>query len=432
MAALKGFKPFQVGRTAFNLLSTQNVASCTVSSKRMLNLQEYQSKSLMKDYNVNVQKFHIVDKPDDALNAANDLLNTCAKELVIKAMILAGGRGKGSFDSGLKGGVHLTKDPTKVPDLCKNMIGYRLTTKQTPPGGVKVNKVMIAEALDISRETYFAILMDREYNGPVMVGSPAGGMDIEEVAEKTPQLIFKDAIDINKGMSDEQAMNMAKNLQFTDDKQRIAADEIKKLYELFLDVDATQVEINPLGETLSGDVVCFDAKVNFDDNAEFRQKKVFAMEDHSESDPREVAASQSGLSYISMDGNIACLVNGAGLAMATMDMIQHCGGKPANFLDLGGGVQEDQVFKAFEIIKSVPQVEAILVNIFGGIVNCVTIANGLVKAFRELDIKVPLVVRLEGSNVKEAREILAKCGLPITTSEGFADAAQKVVQSIQN
>jgi len=428
MSALKFFQHLQVGK---NVLKLNETATFAVSAKRMLNLQEYQSKSLMKDYDVNVQQFHIVDKPSDALNAATHLMETCAKELVIKAMILAGGRGKGTFDSGLKGGVHLTKDPSKVPELCESMIGYRLKTKQTPPEGVKVSKVMVAEALNIERETYFAILMDREHNGPVMVGSPAGGMDIEDVAEKTPELIFKDAIDINTGMSDEQAMKMATNLQFEGVKQRNAADQIKKLYKLFLDVDATQVEINPLGETDTGDVVCFDAKVNFDDNAEFRQKKIFAMEDHAESDPKEVEASQSGLSYISMDGNIACLVNGAGLAMATMDMIQHCGGKPANFLDLGGGVNEDQVFKAFQIIKSVEQVDAILVNIFGGIVNCVTIANGIVKAGRELDLKVPLVVRLEGSNVKEAKEIIANCGLPITAADGFEDAAKKVVKSIE-
>jgi len=428
MSALKFFQHLQIGK---NVLKLNETATFAVSAKRMLNLQEYQSKSLMKDYDVNVQQFHIVDKPSDALNAATNLMETCAKELVIKAMILAGGRGKGTFDSGLKGGVHLTKDPSKVPELCESMIGYRLKTKQTPPEGVKVNKVMVAEALNIERETYFAILMDREHNGPVMVGSPAGGMDIEDVAEKTPELIFKDAIDINTGMSDEQAMKMATNLQFEGEKQRNAADQIKKLYKLFLDVDATQVEINPLGETDTGDVVCFDAKVNFDDNAEFRQKKIFAMEDHAESDPKEVEASQSGLSYISMDGNIACLVNGAGLAMATMDMIQHCGGKPANFLDLGGGVNEDQVFKAFQIIKSVEQVDAILVNIFGGIVNCVTIANGIVKAGRELDLKVPLVVRLEGSNVKEAKEIIANCGLPITAADGFEDAAKKVVKSIE-
>jgi len=429
MSALKGIKPFQFGKNMISLLNTQN-SLCGVTSKRLLNLQEYQSKGLMKDYCVNVQKFHIVDNYQESLVAANSLLNDCAKELVIKAMILAGGRGKGHFDSGLKGGVHLTKDANKVPDLCKGMLGHRLVTKQTPPDGVKVNKVMIAQALDITRETYFAILMDREHNGPVMVGSPAGGMDIEEVAEKTPELIFKQAIDINSGMTDEQALQMAANLQFSGDKQKEAADQIKKLYQLFLDVDATQVEINPFGETNEGEVICFDAKMNFDDNAEFRQKKIFEMEDDSESDPTEVEASKSGLSYISMDGNIACLVNGAGLAMATMDMIQHCGGKPANFLDLGGGVQEDQVFKAFEIIKTVDQVEAILVNIFGGIVNCVTIANGIVKAGRELDIKVPLVVRLEGSNVNEAKKILENSGLPITSASGFGDAAQKVVKSI--
>ncbi|CAK8689402.1 unnamed protein product [Clavelina lepadiformis] len=403
-----------------------------ITCKRWLNLQEYQSKKLMEDYSVNVQRFHLVDSAPAAESAAQDLLNTNAKELVIKAMILAGGRGKGHFTSGLKGGVHLTKDPKKVLELCKEMIGYNLITKQTPPAGVQVKNVMVAEALDIARETYFAILMDRAHNGPVMVGSPAGGMDIEEVAEKTPHLIFKDAIDINKGIYDLQAAKMAENLGFVGEKAQKAAEQIKKLYELFIKVDATQVEINPFGETPDGDVVCFDAKVNFDDNAEFRQKDIFALEDKSESDPKEVDATNSGLSYISMDGNIACLVNGAGLAMATMDIIQHCGGSPANFLDLGGGVQEHQVYHAFKIVMSDEKVKAILVNIFGGIVDCKIIANGIVKAGRELNINVPLVVRLEGMNVNEAKKILEESKLPITSAEDFGDAAKKAVASVSS
>ncbi|KAL6464372.1 hypothetical protein MHYP_G00266890 [Metynnis hypsauchen] len=367
------------------------------SPRRWLNLQEYQSKKLMQDSGVAVQRFFVADTAPEALEAARRLN---AKEIVLKAQILAGGRGKGVFDSGLKGGVHLTTDPAVVGELAGKMLGYNLTTKQTPKDGVKVKTVMVAEALDISRETYFAILMDRACNGPVMVGSPQGGMDIEEVAARTPELIFK------------------------------AADQIKKLYDLFLKVDATQVEVNPLGETPQGQVVCFDAKINFDDNAEFRQKAVFAMDDTAESDPIETEAAKYDLKYIGMDGNIACFVNGAGLAMATCDIIDLHGGKPANFLDLGGGVKENQVYAAFKLLTADPKVEAILVNIFGGIVNCAIIANGITKACRELELKVPLVVRLEGTNVHEAKRILSESGLPITAASDLDDAARKAVAAI--
>ncbi|XP_026977149.1 succinate--CoA ligase [GDP-forming] subunit beta, mitochondrial isoform X3 [Sagmatias obliquidens] len=334
-----------------------------LTPRRWLNLHEYQSKKLMSDNGVKVQRFFVADTDNEALEAAKRLN---AKEIVLKAQILAGGRGKGVFSSGLKGGVHLTRDPKVVGQLAKQMIGYNLATKQTPKEGVKVNKVMVAEALDISRETYLAILMDQSCNGPVLVGSPQGGVDIEEVAASNPELIFK------------------------------AADQIKKLYNLFLKIDATQVEVNPFGETPEGQVVCFDAKINFDDNAEFRQKDIFAMDDKSENEPIENEAAKYDLKYIGLDGNIACFVNGAGLAMATCDIIFLNGGKPANFLDLGGGVKESQVYQAFKLLTADPKVEAILVNIFGGIVNCAIIANGITRACRELELKVPLVVRLEG------------------------------------
>uniref|UniRef100_A0AAX7TWW1 Succinate--CoA ligase [GDP-forming] subunit beta, mitochondrial n=1 Tax=Astatotilapia calliptera TaxID=8154 RepID=A0AAX7TWW1_ASTCA len=374
-------------------------AKCTwLSPRRWLNLQEYQSKKLMQESGVAVQRFYVADTASEALEAAKRLN---AKEIVLKAQILAGGRGKGVFDSGLKGGVHLTKDPAVVGELANKMLGFNLTTKQTPKEGVKVKTVMVAEALDITRETYFAILMDRSFNGPVMVGSPQGGMDIEEVAASTPELIFK------------------------------AADQIKRLYDLFLKVDATQVEVNPLGETPEGQVVCFDAKINFDDNAEFRQKNVFAMDDMTEADPTEMAAAKWDLKYIGLDGNIACFVNGAGLAMATCDIIDLHGGKPANFLDLGGGVKEKQVYEAFKLLTADPKVEAILVNIFGGIVNCAIIANGITKACRELELKVPLVVRLEGTNVHEAKRILTESGLPILAADDLDDAAKKAVAAIK-
>ncbi|XP_056887278.1 succinyl-CoA ligase [GDP-forming] subunit beta, mitochondrial [Takifugu flavidus] len=402
-----------------------------LTPRRWLNLQEYQSKKLMQDSGVAVQRFYVANTASDALDAAKRLN---ANEIVLKAQILAGGRGKGVFDSGLKGGVHLTKDPAVVGDLASKMLGFNLRTKQTSEEGVKVKTVMVAEALDISRETYFAILMDRSYNGPVMVGSPQGGVDIEEVAASNPELIFKEVIDIFEGVRDDQALRMAANLGFKGALQRQAADQIKRLYDLFLKVDATQVEVNPFGETPEGQVVCFDAKINFDDNAEFRQKDVFAMDDMSESDPIETEAAKWGLKYIGMDGNIACfdvLLRAGGLAMATCDIIDLHGGKPANFLDLGGGVQERQVYEAFKLLSADSKVEAILVNIFGGIVNCAIIANGITKACRELELKVPLVVRLEGTNVHEAKRILTESGLPITAAENLDDAAVKAVAAIK-
>uniref|UniRef100_A0A9J7ZZ57 Succinate--CoA ligase [GDP-forming] subunit beta, mitochondrial n=1 Tax=Cyprinus carpio carpio TaxID=630221 RepID=A0A9J7ZZ57_CYPCA len=400
-----------------------------VSPRRWLNLQEYQSKKLMQDSGVTVQRFFVADTASEALEAAKRLK---AKEIVLKAQILAGGRGKGVFDSGLKGGVHLTKEPAAVGELAGKMLGFNLTTKQTPKEGVKVKTVMVAEALDISRETYFAILMDRSCNGPVMVGSPQGGVDIEEVAATTPELIFKEVIDIFEGVRDDQALRMAANLGFKGPSQSSAASVQREFLWVIssLKVDATQVEVNPLGETPEGQVVCFDAKINFDDNAEFRQKAVFAMDDTTESDPLETEAAKYDLKYIGLDGNIACFVNGAGLAMATCDIIDLHGGKPANFLDLGGGVKENQVYVAFKLLTADPKVEAILVNIFGGIVNCAIIANGITKACRELELKVPLVVRLEGTNVQEAKRILSESGLPITSASDLDDAAKKAVAAI--
>uniref|UniRef100_A0A8C8YUW8 Succinate--CoA ligase [ADP-forming] subunit beta, mitochondrial n=1 Tax=Prolemur simus TaxID=1328070 RepID=A0A8C8YUW8_PROSS len=385
-----------------------------LTSRRWLNLQEYQSKKLMSDNGVRVQRFFVADTADEALEAAKRLN---AKEIVLKAQILAGGRGKGVFNSGLKGGVHLTKDPNVVGQLAKQMIGYNLATKQTPKEGVKVNKVMVAEALDISRETYLAILMDRSCNGPVLVGSPQGGVDIEEVAASNPELIFKEQIDIFEGIKDSQAQRMAENLGFLGPLKN--QDLIYRSQEIFRYV--------PFLLYL---VVCFDAKINFDDNAEFRQKDIFAMDDKSENEPIENEAARYDLKYIGLDGNIACFVNGAGLAMATCDIIFLNGGKPANFLDLGGGVKEAQVYQAFKLLTADPKVEAILVNIFGGIVNCAIIANGITKACRELELKVPLVVRLEGTNVQEAQNILNNSGLPITSAVDLEDAAKKAVASV--
>lgn len=354
----------------------------------------------------------------------------------MKAQVFAGGRGKGIFSNGFKGGVQLSTDPADIGAMADKMIGFNLKTKQTPNGfdgpGVPVNHLMVAEALDIERETYFAILMDREHNGPVMVGSPDGGVDIEEVAASNPDSIHSIPVDIVEGITDAQAQEMADHLKFTGDQKEQAVTQIKQLYNLFIKVDSTQVEINPFAVTPEGQVVCFDAKIGFDDNAAFRQKDIFAIADTSEEDEREVAAGKLGLNYIGMDGNIGCLVNGAGLAMSTMDIIKLYGGDPANFLDCGGGVTPEGVTAAFKIISSDPKVEAILVNIFGGIVNCATVANGIVFACKEIGLTLPLVVRLEGTNVEEGKQILLDSGLPIINADDLDDAAQKAVATLSN
>uniref|UniRef100_A0A2P2I166 Succinate--CoA ligase [GDP-forming] subunit beta, mitochondrial n=1 Tax=Hirondellea gigas TaxID=1518452 RepID=A0A2P2I166_9CRUS len=395
---------------------------------RKLNLLEYQSKVLLEKHGVTVQKFRILDSAATALEASKSL---GAKEYVIKAQILAGGRGKGTFDNGFKGGVHLTKDPNAVGPLVEQMVGHKLITKQTPADGILVRKVMVAESVDILRETYLCILMDREYNGPLILASPDGGVDIEEVAEKTPERLLKLPVDIMQGLTRDMALQVAEFLNFKGELKEKCANEVEGVWKMFLGVDATQIEINPLIETHQGAVVAVDAKIQFDDNAIFRQKEIFESEDTSECDPRELDAAQHNLTFIGMDGNIGCLVNGAGLAMATMDIIQLHGGTPANFLDLGGGVNEEGVYQAFRILTGDKAVRGILVNVFGGIVDCATVANGIVNAFKNINLKVPLTVRLEGNNVKEAMRILAESGLPIQIAADFEDAAAKAVAAIQ-
>uniref|UniRef100_A0A7E5A218 Succinate--CoA ligase [GDP-forming] subunit beta, mitochondrial n=1 Tax=Panagrellus redivivus TaxID=6233 RepID=A0A7E5A218_PANRE len=404
--------------------------SKTVGSVRWLNLQEYQSKTILDKRGCTVQRFFVAESVTDA---EKELKEFRPEEYVVKAQILAGGRGKGRFIGGPPnlGGVFITKNQDDVITSIHQMLGKNLVTKQTDKAGVLVNKVMVAESIPIKRETYVAILMDREYNGPVIIASPAGGMDIEEIAEKSPDLILKEPIDIATGITSAQTLKIAKFLDFKGDLAEIAAQQIERLYKLFIDVDATQVEINPLAETDDGKVYSVDAKLNFDDSAAYRQKDIFALDNHEGEDVREVEAKKFHLNYIGMDGNIACLVNGAGLAMATMDIIKHFGGSPANFLDVGGAVTEEQVFHAFRIISSDPNVKGILVNIFGGIVNCATIANGIVKACERIQLKVPLIVRLEGTNVDEAKKVLADSGLPIISADNLEHAAQKAVSTIE-
>jgi len=362
---------------------------------------------LMDKFNVNCQKWQLATTPEEAEIGAQKLN---AKELVVKAQIHAGGRGKGKFSNGFKGGVHLCKTPKEAKELTAKMLGNKLVTKQTHGDGVLVNKVMIAESLTFKKEYYFAILYDRTMQGPVIVASTQGGMDIEEVAEKTPELIFKEAVDIRTGIKAAQTKRLAEKLGFKNVKE--AQQQMANLYELFLKTDATQVEINPFVETEDGKVYCVDAKINFDDNASFRQKEIFDNADTSEDDPREVAATKFNLNYIGMDGNIGCMVNGAGLAMATMDIIKLYGGSPANFLDVGGGANAKQITEAFKIISSDPQVKGILVNIFGGIMKCDIIANGVVEALKSVSVKQPIVVRLAGTNVELGKKNITGKWIP--------------------
>uniref|UniRef100_A0A0K0E8F0 Succinate--CoA ligase [GDP-forming] subunit beta, mitochondrial n=1 Tax=Strongyloides stercoralis TaxID=6248 RepID=A0A0K0E8F0_STRER len=414
-----------------NIIKSASFINSTskIYQKRCLNLQEYQSKTLLEKFNCSIQKFVVADSKADV---EEKLKNFCPKEYVVKAQILAGGRGKGRLKEGPNGlsGIYISQEKDKVVDAANNMINKHLITKQTSKDGVKIKKVMICESINIIRETYLAILIDRDSNGPVIVASPAGGVDIEEVAEKSPELIFKEVIDIDKGISDEKALRIASKLEFKDNLKMKAAEEIKNLYKLFINVDATQIEINPFVETDDTRVVNVDAKFNFDDNAAFRQKEIFTLENHEDKDEREIEAEKFNLNYIGMDGNIACLVNGAGLAMATMDIIELNGGKAANFLDVGGTVNEQQVYEALRIISSDPKVKAILVNIFGGIVNCETISQGLISAFSKISLKVPLIVRLEGTNVDSAKKLLSESGLNIITAENLDDAAKKAVSSL--
>jgi len=400
---------------------------------RYLNLHEYQSKGLMETYGIRVQKGKVAATADEAAKVSQQLLDDKAAELVIKAQIHAGGRGKGTFASGFKGGVKLAKTPGEIKNFASKFLGDRLITAQTGPEGQLCQKVLVHESINFQRELYFAIVMDRKHQGPVVVASTSGGMDIEEVAHKTPDKIFTVPIAINSDAKKvEQIMgSVSKYLGFTGSQATDATDQMQRLYNLFLGEDATQVEINPFVVAGNGKVYCVDAKINFDDNASFRHESLFAQRDFSMEDPREVAASKFNLNYIGLDGNIGCMVNGAGLAMATMDIIKLHGGSPANFLDVGGGANEKQVEEAFKILTSDPKVKALLVNIFGGIMKCDTIANGIVAAAKSVGLKIPLVVRLEGTNVELGNKILANSGLPIITARDLDQAALQAVKALK-
>ena len=365
--------------------------------------------------------------PRDAEIAAQEL---GTEKIVIKAQIHAGGRGKGTFTNGFKGGVHACSTPEEIRNMAAKMLGQTLVTHQTGPAGRLVNKVYVVEAAEIAKELYLAILLDRAASAPVVIASTQGGMDIEAVAAQTPEKIFREPVHPLLGLQAYQARKLAAALGLHGTQAAQAAKLILALYKLFISCDCSLVEVNPLVVTKGGDVLALDAKFNFDDNALYRHPEIVALRDFTEEDPREVEASKYCLSYIGLDGNIACLVNGAGLAMATMDIIKHYGGEPANFLDVGGSASKEQVAAAFKIILTDKNVKGILVNIFGGIMRCDIIAEGILAAMQEMQLSVPLVVRLEGSNVELGKKIIKDSGLAVISADSLADGAEKIVAAV--
>ena len=392
-----------------------------------MNIHEYQAKELFEKFGVPSPRGAVAGTTEEAKAAA---VAIGGENLVIKAQVHAGGRGKGTFKNGFQGGVHLVESPELAAEYAEKMIGQTLVTKQTGDEGKLVSKVMIAEAVDIARELYLAILMDRETCRPVIVASTEGGMDIEEVAESTPDKIVRQFIHPLAGLQAYEVRKLSKALELSGEQAKQFGKLIKNLYTLFIKSDCSMVEINPLVVTPDGQVLALDAKFGFDDNALYRHPDIVAYRDTDEEDPREVEASKFDLNYIGLDGNIACLVNGAGLAMATMDIIKHYGGDPANFLDVGGGATKEQVSAAFKIILGDPNVKGILVNIFGGIMQCDIIAEGILAAAKETDLSIPLIVRLEGTNVEKGRELIASSDLDVITAESLNDAAEKAVAAV--
>jgi len=347
---------------------------------------------------------------------------------VLKAQVLAGGRGKGKFSSGLQGGVQIAADPEKAREFAKQMLGHRLVTKQSGPEGKPCNVLYMVEKMSIGKEFYVAFLQDRAALGPVMIASSEGGMDIEAVAARTPELIHRLDIDPKKGLSQADAEAMALKIGITGAATKDAARQFQTLYKMFWSHDATMIEINPFAQLKDGSVMCLDAKLNLDTNAMFRHPEWAVLMDKTQEDPRDVKAAEFDINYIGLSGNIGCLVNGAGLAMATMDLIKLSGGSPANFLDIGGGAHERQVTEAFKLLNNDPQVKAILVNIFGGIMRCDIIATGIVAACRNLSLQTPVVVRLQGTNFAEGKKIIEESGLRLIVTDDLERAAQQACQ----
>ncbi len=395
-----------------------------------MNIHEYQGKQLLAKYGVAVPRGKVAYTVDEATAAARELGGSV---FVVKSQIHAGGRGAGRFKGNEdgKGGVRVVKSVDEVRDNAGEMLGNVLVTKQTGEAGKEVKRLYIEEGMDIARELYLSMLLDRESSRIVIMASTEGGMEIEEVAERTPEKIIKVFIDPATGIQGFHARDIAFGLGLEGAQVKSGVKFVMALYQAFMDLDCSMVEVNPLVVTGGGDVIALDSKVNFDDNALYRHKDVEEMRDEDEEDPAELEAAKHELNYIKLDGNIGCMVNGAGLAMATMDIIKLEGGDPANFLDVGGGATKERVTEAFKIILSDPNVEGILVNIFGGIMRCDVIAEGVVAAAKEVSLSVPLVVRLEGTNVDKGKRIMADSGLPIKSADDLGDAAKKIVQAVK-
>lgn len=386
-----------------------------------MNIHEYQGKEILRSYGVTVPNGKVAFTVEEAVNAAKELGSNVT---VVKAQIHAGGRGKA-------GGVKIAKNLDEVRTYADEILGKTLVTHQTGPEGKEVKRLLIEEGCDIQKEYYIGLVLDRSTSRVTMMGSEEGGTEIEEVAEQNPEKIFKEEIDPVTGLLPYQARRLAFNINIPEESLSKAVKFMMGLYKAFVDKDCSIAEINPLVTTGDGEVLALDAKLNFDDNALFRQKDIVEYRDLDEEDEKEIEASKFDLSYIALDGNIGCMVNGAGLAMATMDIIKHYNGEPANFLDVGGGATAEKVTEAFKIILSDKNVKGIFVNIFGGIMKCDVIAEGVVQATKEVGLTIPLVVRLEGTNVDAGKKILAESGLNITPAESMADGAQKIVALVE-
>src|SRR5687768_4832396 len=382
-----------------------------------MKIHEYQGKAILKEYGVPVPRGIVARTPEEAESAAKELGTDI---VVVKAQIHAGGRGKG-------GGVKIAKSAAEASEIARNILGMMLVTPQTGAEGREVKTLLIEEGLPIDREFYLGITLDRVTGRNVFMASSAGGMDIEKVAAETPEKILKETIDPSVGLRPFQARNLAFGLGIPNDLVNQAAKFMLSLYDAYEKMDASLVEINPFLLTKDNRLIALDAKVNFDDNAMFRHKEYAELRDLNEEEPLEIEASAHDLNYIKLDGNIGCMVNGAGLAMATMDIIKLAGGEPANFLDVGGGASQERVEQAFKILLADPNVKAVLINIFGGIVRCDMVANGVVAAAKNLNVSIPIVARLEGTNVEEGRRVLKESGVNIQTAQGMQDAAEKVV-----
>ncbi|MGE5058966.1 MAG: ADP-forming succinate--CoA ligase subunit beta [Betaproteobacteria bacterium] len=386
-----------------------------------MNIHEFQAKEILKRFGVAVPRGLVATTAEEAEAAAQQLGGGVA---VVKAQIHAGGRGKG-------GGVKVVKSPEEAAEKARQMLGRNLVTRQTGPEGRQVRRVLVEQGLEIQREVYLAMVLDRAQSRVTVICSSEGGVEIEEVAAKAPEKILKETVDPVIGLAAFQCRRLAFALNIPSELTGKAVAVMQGLYRAFVETDASLAEINPLIITKDGQIMALDAKMNFDSNAFFRQKEIVALRDLDEEDPREVEASKYDLSYISLEGNIACMVNGAGLAMATMDIIKHHGGEPANFLDVGGGADKEKVAHAFRILLADSRVRGVLINIFGGIMRCDVLAQGVVDAARELKIIVPLVVRMQGTNVEQGRQILAASGLTIISADTMAEAAEKIVKAVK-